>query len=376
MATPAPGSSASNIRPPAARVAGRLGSEEYHSAPLPTPQEAAVLYAANHPGAAASLLKAEIKDAAGRNNKQAWLMLFDLHQVAQNRADFDALSMLFTVKFEQSPPAWAESGSDAANDPRRAQSRERKDFFALKPSASGELAGEIEKFVAFAESQGTVRLDVAKVTAITGEEATLLAAALMKLRKRQMPMWFNNFDALEKVLRAAFNERSTNEQKPFWALLFELLILQGKMQDFEDVGLEYAVAFEMSPPNWEAYVNTVAASAARSAVAEKNAAAAEAAASASGGEIGYQLKGVLSAASANQIAELNAYAASHAEVTIDMSRVLRVDYAYTPLFFELVKAFQLAGKRVVIAGLNELNAALLEALGVNRYAILVRRKST
>ncbi len=370
MATPASGSSASNIRPPAARVPGRLGSEEYHSAPLPTPQEAAVLYAANHAGAAAGLLKAEIKDAAGRNNKQAWLMLFDLHQAAQNRADFDALSMLFTVKFEQSPPAWAESGTEAANDPRRAQSRERKDFFALKPSPSGDLAGEIDKFATFAESQGTVRLDVAKITAISGEEATLLAAALMKLRKRRLPMWFNNFEALEKVLRAAFNELPAGEQKPYWMLLFELLILQGKMQEFEDLGLEYAVAFEISPPNWEAYVNTVATSAAKS-VPEK---APEPAAAASS-EHGYQLKGVLSAASANQVADLNAYATPRTEVTMDMSRVLRVDFGYTAAFFDVVKAIQLAGKRVVITGLNELNAALLEALGVNRYAILVRRKS-
>jgi ABC-type transporter Mla MlaB component len=373
MATPASGSSASNIRPPAARVPGRLGSEEYHSAPLPAPQEAAVLYSANNGPAAVSLLKAEIKDAAGRNNKQAWLMLFDLHQAEQNRADFDALSMLFTVKFEQSPPAWAEGGGDSANDPRRAQSRERKDFFALKPSASGELAGEIEKFVAFAESQGTVRLDVSKILAITAEEATLLASALTKLRKRRMPMWFNHLEALEKVLRATFNEMSPAEQKPYWALLFELLILQGKMQEFEDVGLEYAVAFEISPPSWETYVNTVAASAAKSAATEKLAAEP---ASSSSAEQGYQLKGVLSAASANQVAELNAYAAARTEVTMDMSRVLRIDYGFTAAFFEVVKAIQLAGKRVVIAGLNELNAALLEALGVNRYAILVRRKST
>jgi len=371
MATPAPGSSASNIRPPAARGGGRLGSEEYHSAPLSAPQEAAVLYSANNASAATAILKAEIKDPAGRNNKQAWLMLFDLYQVTQDRTDFDALSMLFTVKFEQSPPAWAEGPGDSANDPRRAQSRERKDFFVLKPSASGELVAEIDKFVAFAESQGTVRLDVSKVTAIAGEEATLLAAALTKLRKRKMPMWFNHLDALEKVLRAAFNERTPLEQKPYWNLLFELLILQGKMQEFEDLGLEFAVAFEMSPPNWETYVNTVAASAAKSAVAEK---AAEPAAPTA--ELGYQLKGVLSAASANQIAEMNAYAASHTEVTLDMTRVLRVDFAFTAAFFDVIKAIQLAGKRVVIAGLNELNAALLEALGVNRYAILVRRKST
>ncbi len=371
MATSAPGTSqASSIRPPATRAAGRIGSEDFHSAPLPVAQEAAVLYAANHAHAATNLLRAEIKDSAGRNNKQAWLMLFDLYQAAQNRAEFDSISMLFSVKFEQSPPAWADN-ADSASDPRRsAQSRERKDFFALKPNAHGELAPEIEKFNGFAESQGTVRLDVAKVAAITGEEATLLATALAKLRKRQFPMWFNHLDSLEKVLRAAFNEKPADEQKPYWMLLFELLILQGKAQEFEDLGLEYAVAFEVSPPSWETYVNPIAA-ASKSAAPEK---AHEAPAAQT--EEGFPLKGVLSAASSNQIAELNAFAASRTEVPVDMSKVLRVDFAFTAAFFDTVKAIQLAGKRVILAGLNELNAALLEALGVNRYAILVRRKST
>src|SRR6185437_10258097 len=136
---------------------------------------------------------------------------------------------------------------------------------------------------------------------------------------------------------------------------------QGKMQEFEDLGLEYAVAFEISPPNWETYVNTVATSAAKAAP-EK---APEPAAAASS-EQGFQLKGVLSAASANQVADLNGYAAPRTEVTIDFSRVLRVDFAYSAVFFDVVKAIQLAGKRVVVTGLNELNAALLEALGVNR----------
>ena len=371
MATPAVGSAPpSPIRP--ARPPGRLGSEEYNSAALPVAQEAAILFSANHADAAGGLLKAEIKDAVGRNNKQAWLMLFDLHQVAQNRQEFDALSMLFTVKFEQSPPVWAEGG-DAANDPRRNQSRERKDFFALKASPTGELAGEIEKFRAFAESQGTVRLDVSKVTSLTPEEALAFAKALIALRKKHLPMWFNNFDVLEKVLRAAFNERATAEQKPYWILLFEIFILLGKMEEFEELGLEFAVAFEMSPPNWEVYVNKVAADAAKAATAAK---AAPAPAAAQPPEAGHELKGVVSAASANQVAELNNYAASRTEVVVDMAKVLRVDFGYTAAFFDVVKAIQLAGKRVILTNLNELNAALLEAMGVNRYAILVRRKST
>lgn len=368
MATPAVGgSSPSPIRP--ARPAGRLGSEEYHSGALPTAQEAAILYAANHTDAAAALLKAEIKDPVGRNNKQAWLMLFDLYHVTQNRAEFDSISMLFTVKFEQSPPAWSDNG-DAANDPRRNQSRERKDFFALKPTPSGELLPEIDKLGAFAESQGTVRIDAAKVTAITSEEALRLASVLGKLRKKQLPMWFNNFEVVEKVLRTAFNEKPPQEQKSYWLLLFEILILQGKMDDFEELGLEFAVAFEMSPPGWEVYVNKVAADAAKSGAAAKPAVAAVAP------EAGFELKGVVSAASANQVAELNAYAATRTEVIVDMAKVLRVEFGFTAAFFDVVKAIQLAGKRVILTNLNELNAALLEALGVNRYAILVRRKST
>lgn len=368
MATPAIGAPSGNVRPP--RTSGRLGSEEFHSASLPVAQEAAIMYAANHAEAAAQLLKGEIKDAAGRNNKQAWLMLFDLYQIARNRGEFDALSMLFSVKFEQSPPVWAED-SDSANDPRRNQNRERKDYFALKPSPTGELAAEIEKFLAFAEGQGTVRLDVSKVSSLTGNEALLLASALGSLRKEQMPMWFNHFDGLEKVLRAAINEKTTQEQRPYWMLLFELHILLGRAEEFEELGMEYAVAFEMSPPSWEVYANKVSEEASKSAAAARVIPV-----SGPAPEAGFALKGVLSAASANQIAELNTYAATRTEAVVDMAKVLRVEFGYASAFFDVVKAIQLAGKRVILTNLNELNAALLEAMGVNRYAILVRRKST
>ena len=363
MATPA-------TARPAARPTGRVGTEEYHSAVLPTAQEAAVLYAANHAQAASALLRAEIKDAMGRNNKQAWLMLFDLYQVAGNRAEFDALALLFTVKFEQSPPAWSDRGGDAAGDPRRAQSRERKDFYSFKPGPEGELAADIAKFVAFAEEQGTVRLDVGKVAAIAPSDAQLLAGALAKLRRVQMPMWFNNLEPFESLLRAAFNERPPAEQRPYWALLFELQILQGRAEAFEELALEFAVAFEMSPPNWEIYVNKVAAVAAKAAPAVRGPVAAAAP------DAGFELKGAISSASSNQMAELNGHAASRSEVVVDMGKVLRVDFAYTSAFFNVIKAIQLAGKRVILMGLSEVNAALLEALGVNRYAILVRRKST
>ena len=337
-----------------------------------------MLYSANHAEAAIAILKNEIKDPIGRNNKQAWLMLFDLYQITHNREEFDSLSMLFTVKFEQSPPAWAD-GNEAQADPRRAQNRERKDFFTLKPPPDGDLASEINKFENFAEKHGTVRLDLGKVPAIAVLDVERLTAVLQRLRRKGLPMWFNNLDAFEAVLRAAFNEKATSAERPYWLLLFELYILQGKTQPFEDLGLEYAMAFEISPPNWETYVNKVAVEWAKQSPEAKAQATAAATANpppAPSPEAGFALKGVLSTASANQLGELNAHAASRQEVVVDMSKVLRVDFAFTSAFFDTVKAIQLAGKRVILTNLSELNAALLEALGANRYAILVRRKSS
>jgi anti-anti-sigma regulatory factor len=375
MATPAAASSGPR---PAARgadgarpSAGIVGAPEYHTATLPPTQEAAVLFSADHANACLALLKDQLKDPVGKNNKQAWLMLFDLYQTAQNRAEFDSLSMLFTVRFEQSPPMWSEA-NDAGADVRRNQNRENKDFYAIKPGPMGEIAGEIAKFLAFAEATGSVRVEFGKIAAITADEAGMLAAALQRLRKKRMPMWFNGTAALEKVLRIAFNE-ANEAARSYWVLLFEMLILEGRNDSFEELGLEYAVAFEMSPPIWEVYVNTVSAAAAKASAplspGAKAAVAAEELLS------GFSLKGVISTASQGQFAELTNYAASHSEVVVDMSKVLRIDFSSAAVFYDAVKAIQLAGKRVILANLNELNAALIEAFGFNRHAILLRKKS-
>ena len=111
---------------------------------------------------------------------------------------------------------------------------------------------------------GTVRLDVGKIASITACGGGAPRRALCSgCGAAGTPMWFNNTEPLEQVLRAAFNEQASDAIRSFWLLLFELYVLQGKNEAFEELGLEYAVAFEMSPPNWEVYVNSVAQAARR-----------------------------------------------------------------------------------------------------------------
>ena len=78
----------------------------------------------------------------------------------------------------------------------------------------------------------------------------------------------------------------------------------------------------MSPPIWETYVNSVSEAVAKSSGAAAKAAAVAATPSAAPPEAGFELKGVISAASSNQVAELNAYAAARTEVVIDSEDLL------------------------------------------------------
>ena len=73
---------------------------------FPVIYEAAILYAADYYDAAREMLKEHMKTEEGKSSIRTWLMLFDLLQLTNNRREFDALSMMFTVQFERSPPAW------------------------------------------------------------------------------------------------------------------------------------------------------------------------------------------------------------------------------------------------------------------------------
>ena len=61
---------------------------------------------------------------------------------------------------------------------------------------------------------------------------------------------------------------------------------------------------------------------------------------------------------------------------IDTSNLLRIDFAFSGQFFEAIRTIHLSGKRVILSNLNELVAALLEVFGMNKHAILMRRKVT
>ncbi len=374
MATPISGKPGSTQRPtavPAPKPAAALqnpSSEQIlpDATNFPPLYEAAILYAAGHAEAAQETLKDYMKTTDGKNSIRTWLMLFDFYHLTGNRREFDALSMLYSVKFERSPPVWTDT-LDAA-DPRRREKRERKDFFTLTPDSDGALLGEIDKFESFAKEIGSCRVDFTKIKTILCEEAELFAIVFQRLRRAKIPVWFNAFDGFATALRASINATTglpLNASQGYWSLLFELYIFEGKINEYEELGLEYAVAFEMSPPAWQAVNRPLSAgdeSTTANPDAEKPA-------------MGFPIKGVVNAGSKEVFQQLSLYAASKQEVVIDTTDLMRIDFVAITLFFDSIRSIHMSQKRVILSNLNELVAALLEVFGMTKHAILMRKKA-
>ncbi len=326
---------------------------------LPVTQEAAVLYAAGHGDVAHRMLKAAV--AKNPANAQLWLMLLDLYQVLGHQTPFEEMAMAYASRFERSPPYW--NPQFAQQPEQRRVARVASDYFALVAREKAPIAAQIAKLREFAQTRGSVRIDFAKLTLPNAQEAEQLAAVLAGLNTGGNAARVSNSDALFDSLRGTLPDAASARQQGPWQLAFELLQALGKEAEFEDLGLEYAIAFEESPPIWSG--------AARAAEPEAEAPSQEAQPI----ERNFQLRGEITPTARDQLGLLLNFAASSPqEIVVGMSGVTRIDFLACGMFVDALKAIHLTEKKLVLQDVNEMVLPLLEACGGARYATLQRRK--
>ena len=111
-------------------------------------------------------------------------------------------------------------------------------------------APQIANLLAASQKQPQVRLDLGSLTGADDAGAKLLADALAQLRKRQYPLALQHPEKIRNALEhSVVQGRDAGEG--YWILLLELLQWQNDHKAFEDRAVEFAVAFEVSPPSWE-----------------------------------------------------------------------------------------------------------------------------
>lgn len=322
-------------------------------------QEVAILYASDYLDVAQNLLRDAVADK--NSGPQPWLMLLDLYKFRSLKNEFEEVAMNYTVKFEKSPPTWNEQSNQLEA---RKESRQNSDFFSFQ-SKEG-LISEINKLVDFVNKLGSARIDVGRIKVITVEEAELFAKILLDLRKRKISIRFNNVNSFTDLLKKTIAENLSKEFSSLWVLLFELYQRLGMQNEFEDLGLEYAMGFEMSPPSWEPIALEEETSTNETEAESTNE---------TPSSQGFPLRGAIGLDNLTQIQQMMNHAAAHKEVHINMSGLQRIDFAAVGNFVDALNKLATAGKKVVLIDVGELIFPLFEAFAINRLAVMLRQKA-
>ncbi|MHB1214424.1 MAG: STAS domain-containing protein [Thiobacillus sp.] len=308
--------------------------------------EAAILYASGQPDMAERLLK----ELLATGDRRAWHMLFDLYGIQNREKEFDQLALDYAMRFETSPPVWdATGGNNAASKPQQDQ------------AASLELPGLLDKKAAAILREGVaaiaknaaVRIDFSGIAMVDESGAEECAHILAAARKARRKLKVSGVDRLIALLQDL--NRATHSRAVHWLLLLELYQTLGQEANFDDLAVDYAVRFEVSPPSWS----------------EVQAAEVVQATPDEPLDDALRLAGEITPANDSALQQLGSYAATHNEVLVDLSQVTRVDYGSVSQFISVLMQCLGSGKTITLRGHNALIHELFRIMGIDQLAQLI-----
>jgi len=283
----------------------------------------------------------------------AWLALFDLLQRQRDRAAFDQLALQYVMQFERSAPAWEEG------DAPKASPRVVGGSIAVTGKVTAASATQIEGLRrAVSRQMHGARLDLMSVLDFDDTGARLLANALAEARRAGLGLQLLRSSKLDNVMSAALS-RGRAAGEGAWLLALEFLQWANDRSAFEDRAIEFAMAFELSPPSWEPPVAPPAAKPAAPAPDDLEPASAE------GLEQEMQKwSGVMTGSLAPGLGKLADSMHSHSVVAVDMSDVERIDFVCAGALLNVINRIESQHKSVQIVGASPIIRALLLLIGV------------
>lgn len=316
-------------------------------------ENAALLYANGQAPHARLVLEDGIaNDADAKISPLAWLALFDLLQRSGDHAEYDRLSLQYVVAFERSAPSREELGTHARQGARPVAAG----YVGLTGKLNAGHAPQIANLLAASQKQPQLRLDLGSLTGADNAGAKLLADALAQLRKRRYPLALQHPEKIRNALEHSVAQgRAAGEG--YWILLLELLQWQNDHKVFEDRAVEFAVAFEVSPPSWEPPPSAVPAESAGDVTTAADAVSDNA-------EM-LVWQGTLAGSSDPQLAKLAMFGEGRHAIPIDMGGIDRIDFVCAGALFNAISRAETQRKSVQIVGASPIIRALLLLIGIS-----------
>ncbi len=325
-------------------------------------EDAAMLYANGRAEDAINSVKMLLHSSP--DEELLWFLLFDLYWVGNHQTAFEQLALDYAQQCEKSPPMWQASTEKQTSKVASAKPSAAIEgqLFSLKGSLDMHMTDRIA-LLQEASRKGSIQLDLSGINALTPEGAGLLQAALVKLQKQQATLQIAS-GAFIGLLQQYIANPENNNCEP-WLLLLQLYQIQGKEAGFEDLAVEFAIRFEVSPPSWEMpkqlaiAVTEMAEAPADSKVEQLSA---------------FKMSGTINSASGAVFDAFKQFAAQQSDIELDMYDVDRVEFASVGLFMDALMALIPTGKNVTITGTNMMVRVLLITMGIDQMATIAPRK--
>lgn len=327
---------------------------------IPALEEAAILFASEQFGATELILQGLIaNESYSAMNASAWLMLFDLYQISNDRSKFEQLSLDYVSKLEISAPIWRETGHQTTPP------REQKSF-APGISFSGKLNEQISKqadrLPALIKQHDRLRIEFVRITELSVAGCEILLQSFRLLKKSKHELSVVGAHHLIQFCRALIAVGRRDDSDAPWLLLLELLQLTNDQAGFEEASIDYCITYEVSPPSFEAPHNkTIAASVGISVEfveADR-----------------FSLPRIIEGSTTELIENIRKFSLDHHSVQLDCTQLDRIDFSSCgQLLSGLIPLSKELNISIEFHDVNHLVNALLNAMGFKNIAVIFPRK--
>lgn len=323
-------------------------------------EQAAVLYANGQDEAARAMLENAVQAHHFGPGERLWLMLFDFYRLSGEKTAFEALEIDYARSFEKSPPAWRDaSHAPAAGKP----SQKPGNSLLFKGELTGDNDADFAALTQAVDKSPKLQLDLSKIKRLDSAGCERLLKQLQRARRNKCEIELIGRSLLGAQLEARIASGRA-EDAGCWLLLLDIYQLQGRQDTFEEVAIDYAITFEMSPPSWEA--GRIAA------VEPPPETALPVADDPSANANVYILRGNVKS---SRFGDLPAFAEVHDPVLIDCSGLDRMDFISAGALLNVLTTIKRNGRHIVFHHPNYLIAELFGVVGLRAMTDIVLAKN-
>ena len=332
-------------------------------------EEVATIFSEGDNDTSIALIKDYFKQNSGKVEPRVWFMLLDLYQVIGAKDDFDKTALAFAHEFGTSPPSWF---GELHTEVKKDSMGGGKNMIILEPIMKEDYIDKFKELFKVSKKENFCRINVSqcKFEQNSPEILEKFLKLLLDLRKAKVVsvlMGDNNLIAFCKkfIQDANYKKPPTfeNHEQLIWLIYLELLQWKGQLEEFENIALEFAEKFEISPPGWDDKGVMDLSSVTKDNTEDDN-------------SIGLD-KDI----NGNNIDPLLNYIkssfekGSHAEV--DMAKIDRIDFsAAGSISFHIQELWSnpsFSNKKVIFKHPNELVIILLHMVGVTEFVHIIPR---